>query len=136
MNKELFQTLLKPVIQSVQGKALDGELADTLNRDFPPQSELFKAIEAACHAAIEAGWMCAQGDSGRRFGRVIKPGPETGDLSVDVVHLKDFVGPHHSHPTGEICMTMPIDGGALFDGQGAGWCINPPGSAHNPTVSN
>ena len=79
--------------------------------------------------------MCAHGDEGRRFGRVIKPTPETCNLSVDVVQLKDIVGPHHSHPKGEICMTMPVSPDAKFDGGGAGWCVNEPGSAHSPTVS-
>jgi hypothetical protein len=79
--------------------------------------------------------MCSQGGEGRRFGRVIEPSPETGDLSVDVVQLRDIVGPHHSHPTGEICMIMPMTPDARFDGIGAGWCVNEPGSAHHPTVT-
>ena len=108
---------------------------DEFNCLFPPDGETFKAIEAACHAAIEAGWMCKHGKKMRRFGRVIKPGPETRSLSVDVVQLEDIVGPHHSHPKGEICMTMPVTPGAKFDGHGAGWCVNEPGSAHHPTVT-
>ena len=135
MNKEEFQSLITPVMQAIDGKTIDQQLADDLNRDFPPESEQFKAIGTACHDAIEAGWMCAHGDEGRRFGRVIKPAPETCNLSVDVVQLTNVVGPHHSHPTGEICMTMPVSPDAKFDGHGAGWCVNEPGSAHSPTVS-
>ena len=135
MNQEQFQSLMMPVMKAIDGKAIDQNLADDLNREFPPTSDVFKAIEAACHGAIEAGWMCAQGDEGRRFGRVIKPRPETCDLSVDVVQLKDVVGPHHSHPAGEVCLTMPVTPQAKFDGMGAGWCVNEPGSAHSPTVS-
>ncbi len=108
---------------------------DEFNCLFPPDGETFKAIEAACHAAIEAGWMCKHGKKMRRFGRVIKPGPETRSLSVDVVQLEDIVGPHHSHPKGEICMTMPVTPGAKFDGHSAGWYVNEPGSAHNPRVA-
>jgi len=63
-------------------------------------------------------------------------GPETNGLSIDVVDLKDIVGPHHSHPNGEICMTMPVTPGARFDGHDRGWCVYPPGSAHHPTVKN
>ena len=126
---------MMPVIEAIDGKAVDQELADSLNRQFPPQSGVFDAIEKACHEAIKAGWMCKYGDEGRRYGRVIKPAPETRDLSVDVVQLRDVVGPHHSHPRGEICMTMPVSKDARFDGHGAGWCVNAPGSAHNPTVS-
>ena len=135
MTPEQFHTLMQPVMDAVKGKALDQQLANELNRDFPPESEAFKAIDTACHEAMEAGWMCAHGDEGRRFGRVIEPSPSSHDLSVDVVQLKDIVGPHHSHPTGEICMTMPVTPTAKFDGQGAGWCVNEPGSAHSPTVT-
>ncbi len=135
MNQKTFQNLMMPVIEAISGKAVDQKMAEALNQEFPPDSEVFGNVEAACHAAIEAGWMCAHGDEGRRFGRVIKPSPETHDFSVDVVQLVDVVGPHHSHPTGEICMTMPVTDGAKFDGHDAGWCVNDPGSAHNPTVS-
>lgn len=135
MDQQQFQSLMTPVMQAIDGQAIDQKLADGLNREFPPHSDTFKAIEAACLDAIKAGWMCAHGDPGRRFGRVIKPASETCNLSVDVVQLNDFVGPHHSHPTGEVCMTMPLSPDAKFDGHGAGWCINEPGSAHSPTVS-
>jgi len=135
MNVDEFRTLMKPVIDAVAGKAIDASLADDLNRRFPPDGPEFQAVEKACHAAIEAGWMCSQGPEGCRFGRVIEAEPESANLSVDVVDLTDIVGPHHTHPTGEVCMTMPVTPGAKFDGHGAGWCVNPPGSAHNPTVT-
>jgi len=135
MNQDEFQSLMSPVITAIDGKTIDQKLAEDLNREFPASSEAFKSIEAACHAAIEAGWMCAHGEEGRRFGRVIKPTPETRNLSVDVVQLTDVIGPHHSHPTGEVCMTMPVSPDAKFDGHGAGWCVNEPGSAHSPTVT-
>ena len=135
MDLDQFRSLMKPIMGAVAGRAIDQALADDLNRRFAPESEAFQAIEAACHEAIRDGWMCSQGSEGRRFGRVIEPGPDTHDLSVDVVQLRDIVGPHHSHPTGEVCMTMPVTPTAKFDGQGAGWCVNEPGSAHHPTVS-
>ena len=135
MDIQQFKALIKPVIGATEGAALNDSLAEVLNRQFPPSGETFKSIESACHQAIEAGWMCSRGAAGRRYGRVIEPGPETAGLSVDVVQLEDVAGPHHSHPTGEICMTMPVTAGALFDGMGAGWCVNEPGSAHSPTVT-
>jgi hypothetical protein len=135
MDKQQFTSLMKPVIGVIAGRPVDQGVADELNRQFPPEGETFKAIEAACHSAIEAGWMCSRGAPGRRYGRVIEPGPETEELSVDVVQLTDIVGPHHSHPKGEICMTMPVSPTAKFDGHGAGWCVNEPGSAHHPTVT-
>lgn len=79
--------------------------------------------------------MCSQGEGNRRFGRIIEPAADTHDLSVDVVDLTEVVGPLHRHPTGEICMVMPLTEGARFDGKGAGWKCYKPGSAHRPTVS-
>lgn len=135
MNVEQFRALIAPVTGAIAGRPLEAALAEELQRRFPPGGEAFRAIEAACHAAIAAGWMCAQGGGNRRFGRVIAPGPQTADLSVDVVDLTDIVGPHHRHPNGEVCMVMPQTDGARFDGQGAGWKVYPPGSAHRPTVT-
>jgi hypothetical protein len=135
MNAAQFRTLIEPVAQAVAGRAIAPELGDELDRLFPPDGQVFRAIEAACHGAIAAGWMCAQGGEGRRFGRVIEPGPRTHGLSVDVVDLTDIVGPHHRHPDGEVCMVMPQTPTARFDGTGAGWKVYPPGSAHRPTVT-
>ncbi len=132
---ERLSELLAPITAALAGRAPSVQMSDELDRQFPPSSSEFKAIEAACHGAIAAGWMCAQGGAGRRFGRVIEPSPATHRLSVDVVELQDLVGPHHSHPTGEICMVMPQTEGARFDGKGAGWKVYPPGSAHRPTVA-
>ena len=69
MNKETFQNLMMPVMDAVSGKTVDQKMAEELNQQFPPGSDVFQNIEAACHAAIDAGWMCAHGDEGRRFGR-------------------------------------------------------------------
>ena len=135
MDPQQFKTLMEPVMEAIAGESLDQDLAHKLNQRFPADGETFKQIERACHAAISAGWMCDQGGPGRRFGRVIKPSAETHRLSVDVVDLDSIVGPHHSHPKGEVCMTMPVTAGAKFDGNGAGWCVNEPGSAHSPTVT-
>ena len=130
-----FKTLIKPVIDLVAETSIDANLGDELNRRFPPGGEVFDAIEKACDAAIAAGWMCANGDEKARWGRVIEPGEDTRGLSVDVVELSDLVGRHHSHPTGEVCMIMPITPDAKFDGLPRGWCVFEPGSGHHPTVS-
>ncbi len=136
MDSNKFQSLLQPVTSHIAGQVLNNALADDLNRQFPADGEIFEAIEQACHQAIADGWMCTQGAEGRRFGRVVEPSAATDMLSVDVVDLKDIVGPHHRHPTGEVCMIMPIDAGALFDGKGRGWCVYESDSAHHPTVTN
>lgn len=135
MNVDCFQKLLKPITDFVSNQAVDSDLAEKLNRRFPHNGEAFNAIEAACHQAISDGWMCGQGSAGRRFGRVIESTEETGRLSVDVVDLENIVGPHHRHPTGEICMIMPVTEEARFDGNARGWCVFEPGSDHRPTVT-
>jgi hypothetical protein len=135
MNISEFQTLLQPVTRLVADKQLDHNLTDELNHQFPPDGDAFAAIETACHEAIAAGWMCAQGAPGRRFGRIIEPSDQTGRLSVDVVELADIVGPHHRHPNGEVCMVMPVTAGARFDGNERGWCVYEAGSDHHPTVT-
>ena len=134
MDVATFQQLLKPLTKVVAGRPLDEALERKLEAGFPHDGDWFREVEAACHAAIGAGWMCTQGGEGRRFGRVIEASEATGNLSVDVVDLVDIVGPHHVHPNGEVCMVMPQNSGATFDGGGAGWQVNPPGSAHRPTV--
>ena len=120
----------------ISASAIDQDLETTLNAEFPPDSAIFSSIENACHAAISEGWMCSQGSEGRRFGRVVEPAEDTGMLSIDVVELTNIVGPHHRHPTGEVCMVMPASVDAMFDGKGRGWCVYEPGSAHRPTVTN
>ncbi len=135
MDQQQFKEFMGPVMEKISSGALDTELEADLNRAFPAGGDTFQAIEAACLEAIEQGWMCAEGNEGRRFGRVVETAPETHNLSVDVVDLTDIVAPHHRHPTGEVCMIMPLTEGARFDGHGIGWCVNPPGSAHHPTVT-
>jgi len=136
MNISDFKDLIKPVTDLVSDSKIDTTLAEELNRQFPPGGETFDSIEKACHAAVEAGWMCANGDEGGpRWGRVIEPGPETGGLSIDVVDLTDWVGSQHSHPKGEVCMVLPMTPNAKFNGVPRGWCAYEPGSAHHPTVS-
>ncbi|MDP6706762.1 MAG: DUF4863 family protein [Alphaproteobacteria bacterium] len=135
MTPKAFRELLQPVTQVIAGRPVDQALASALNQAFPTDGETFEAIAQACRQAIAAGWMCVEGGPGRRFGRIIETGAETGGLSVDVVDLENIAGPHHCHPTGEICMIMPQTPAAKFDGQGAGWKVYEPGSAHRPTVT-
>lgn len=132
---EGFKLLIATITERIAGKPLDQALARELNEAFPADGETFSTVERACHEAIEAGWMCDREAGGIRYGRVLRPGPETHGFSVDVVHMRDVVGPHHRHPAGEIDLVMPITPQARFDGHGAGWVVYPPDSAHHPTVS-
>ncbi len=135
MTPEAFREMMLPVTRAIAGRPVDRGLADHLNAVLPGDGEQVRAIEAACHDAIAAGWMCSQGGEGRRFGRVVEADDATSRLSVDVVDLTDVVGPHHRHPNGEICLVMPVTPAAKFDKRGRGWCVYPPGSAHRPTVT-
>ncbi len=132
MSLEDFQSLIGEVTGAISGKEISGALADELNARFPADGETFKSIQAACEAAVAEGWMCDREMGGIGFGRVIK---DIDGFSVDVVRMKDVVGPHHRHPNGEVDMVMPLSGDAEFDGSGAGWVVYGPGSAHKPTVS-
>ena len=96
---------------------------------------MYRSLKQACQAGVEEGWLCNREGGGLRYGRIFKPSPELHGYSVDVVDMKDVVGPHHVHPSGEIDLIMPIEGDALFNGHPAGWLVCPPGSTHSPTVS-
>ena len=135
MTVEEFRALIAKVTGAIEGRSINAGLQGTLNETVPADGPLFQEISDACHAAIKEGWMCAEGGGNRAWGRVIKPGPDTHGFSVDVVRMKDDKGPHHSHPTGEIDMIMPLDSAAKFDDHGAGWLVYDADSAHFPTVS-
>lgn len=135
MNPDRFRSMVAEVTSTIKDMPLDKDLESFLNEHFPPDGETFSALATACREAVAAGWMCDREHGGIRFGRVIKPGPETDGFSVDVVLMQDIVGPHHAHPGGEIDMIMPAEGDARFDGKSTGWLVYEPGSAHCPTVS-
>lgn len=135
MELQQFQTLVAGLTAAIAGRPLDAGLADWLNEHHGAGSDSYRQIFDACRSAIEAGWMCRHEAGGLRYGRVIKPVPETHGFSVDVVDMADLAGPHHVHPNGEIDLVMPLTEGARFDGHAAGWCVYGPGSAHRPTVS-
>ncbi len=135
MTPDEFHALLAPVAEWIRGKALDKGLQSDLNQAFPADGMVFKAIQRACHDAIDAGWMCNREAGSIRYGRVVKATDALAGCSVDVVEMENVKGPHHRHPKGEIDMIMPISAGAKFDGQGAGWLVYGPDSAHHPTVS-
>ena len=102
---------MSEVTAVIGDRAADADLAARLATEIGPDSDLFRRVETACHAGIEAGWICPHEAGGIRYGRVLKPADALGGYSVDVVHMRDVVGPHHRHPRGEIDMIMPIDAG-------------------------
>lgn len=130
-----FQHLLSRVTDTIAGKPLDKDLQAALNSNFPANGEIFKAIEAACHAGIEAGDVCKHERGGIRYGRVIDPTPALQGCSVDVVEMNEVAGPRHRHPQGEIDLIMPVDSEARFDDHPAGWLVYDAESVHAPTVT-
>ena len=135
MTPDNFAKLVADLTSRIEGRPLDAQLESDLNELFPPQSREYGDLLQACREAIQAGWMCNREGGGIKYGRVIKPGPQTHGFSVDVVDMQPLAGPHHRHPNGEIDLVMPLEPGAQFDGHGAGWVVYEPGSAHHPTVT-
>jgi hypothetical protein len=125
--------LLAPVIEEIADAAWDADLAVRLNARFPADGPLFAELEALCASGIGEGWMGLQGEEVRKGARVVEPGSETANMSIDVVQLIDFTGPHHRHPGGEVCAVMPAAAEGRFDGNPRGWAVYPPGSAHWPS---
>lgn len=130
-----FRDRIASLTSRIAGRALDGELQDWLNAGHGPGSETWRGLERSCREGVADGWLCEREAGGIRYGRVFKPDDGLQGFSVDVVDMDDCVGPHHSHPAGEIDLVMPLEGDARFDGHAAGWVVYPPGSAHFPTVS-
>ncbi|WP_343656543.1 DUF4863 family protein [Paraburkholderia caribensis] len=135
MSPQDFRRLIAGVTAQLDGRPLDASLAGWLNATWPAGSATYCELADACRAGVAEGWLCNREHGGIRFGRVIKPTPETHGFSVDVVDMQDMAGPHHVHPHGEIDLIMPLSDGATFDGHPAGWCVYGPGSAHRPTVA-
>lgn len=135
MSPEQFRTQIAALTAQLAGRPLDAALDAWLNAEHGPTSASYRALREACETGVREGWLCEREGGGIRYGRIFKPAPELHGFSVDVVDMNNVAGPHHSHPTGEIDLIMPLDEGALFDGRPGGWVVCPPGSAHRPTVS-
>lgn len=136
MSLATFEEKIREVTTAIAGLPVEPALSATLEAKFPPGSETFETIMALCRQGIAEGWLCQREAGGIRYGRPVKPGPDTAGFSVDVVLMDSLAGPHHGHPNGEIDMIIPETPGATFDGKGEGWLVYGPDTAHHPTVSN
>jgi hypothetical protein len=132
--QEQFRALIAEVTTQLRDKPLNAALRSWLNEAIGPETPLYQRLKAACEAGVAAGWLCKQQRGNVRFGRVFEPADDLHGFSVDVVEMNEVVGRHHVHPRGEIDLVIPQQGDAHFDGQGAGWTVYGPGSAHRPTV--
>ncbi|HEY5740587.1 MAG TPA: DUF4863 family protein [Gammaproteobacteria bacterium] len=136
MSESEFRQQMVELTARIAGKPLDADLQDWLNRELGADSEEFQRLQDSCRQGVAEGWLCQREAGGIRYGRVYRPDDELHGFSVDVVDMDDCVGPHHRHPQGEIDLVMPLEDGALFDDQPAGWVVYAAGTAHHPTVSN
>lgn len=130
-----FQSAVAEITSWLAGRRVGEDLTTTLNEAFPASGDTFQRLATACREGVRAGWLANRGDEPLKWGRVIKPGPDTHGFSVDVVRMTDVAGPHHAHPQGEVDMILPLDPDARFDGRGEGWLVYGPTSAHAPTVT-
>jgi hypothetical protein len=130
-----FIAHLAEVTEAIGTAKLGPELEDRLNKEFPAGGAWFATATQLCRRGSTEGWLCGREAGGIKFGRAAPAAGATHGMSIDVVDMDDVIGPHHTHPNGEIDLVMPLDSGAQFDGKGAGWKVYPPGSAHYPTVS-
>lgn len=135
MSIEAFTTAITQVAQRIDGLPVEPGLAETLRREFPPDSDAFRTLETLTRQGVTEGWLANREAGGIQYGRVIKPSPASHGFSVDVVVMTDIEGPHHAHPNGEIDLILPETEGARFDGAGRGWLVYGPGSRHKPTVT-
>lgn len=135
MSQALFRAQIAQLTAQLAGRPLDAALDAWLNAEHGPASETYGALRRSCETGVAEGWLCNREAGGIRYGRVFKPADDLHGFSVDVVDMRDIVGPHHVHPEGEIDLIMPVEGDARFDGRPAGWLVLPPGSAHRPTVT-
>jgi len=133
--QQSFTAAIATITARIGEHKLDGDLQSFLNESFPPGGEAFDDLATLCRQGIDEGWLCDREHGGVRFGRILKPGPETHGFSVDVVQMEDIAGPYHGHPNGEIDMVIPESADAQFDGQGQGWLVYEADSEHYPTVS-
>jgi Domain of unknown function (DUF4863) len=136
MTPETFRSQIATLAAQLDGRPLDATLDAWLNAEHGAGSTTYRQLMASCQAGVAEGWLCDREGGGIRYGRIFKPADDLHGFSVDVVDMAEVVGPHHTHPNGEIDLIMPIEGDALFDGRPAGWLVCAPGSAHRPTVSN
>ncbi|WP_244789229.1 DUF4863 family protein [Cupriavidus pauculus] len=136
MSPKDFREHVADLAAQLAGRPLNTELADWLNAQHGVGTTTYELLRTACDIGVAEGWLCDREGGGIRYGRIFKPADDLFGFSVDVVDMNNLAGPHHTHPTGEIDLIMPIDSDAEFDGHRAGWLVYPPGSSHSPTVSN
>jgi hypothetical protein len=126
----------RPLLDAARGVALDDPIAARLEltRRFDPRGNQARELNAKLVELLRQGEIANRGELPVKYGRAAKATPETGDFSIDVVHMNG-AGPLHRHPNGEVNWCVALDGEPTFMGQPAGWVVERPGSQHVPTVA-
>lgn len=135
MPSSQFRQQIADLTAQLAGRELNTALQTWLNQEHGVNSSTYQQLKQSCEQGVAEGWLCNREGGGIRYGRIFKPADDLAGFSVDVVDMQDLIGPHHSHPKGEIDLIMPIEGDALFDQHPAGWLVYPAGSVHHPTVT-
>ncbi|HED65866.1 MAG TPA: DUF4863 family protein [Planctomycetes bacterium] len=128
--------VFRPLLEAARGLDLsDAEGSEALlGERFDPEGEAGQALRARLLELLEAGEIANRGEAPLRWGRALKPSPESDGFSVDVVDMA-AAGPEHRHPRGEIDYCIALEGEPTFDGRPPGWVVLPEGSVHTPTVA-
>ena len=126
----------QPLLEAARGIDLSDASAaeEELRRRLDPASDAARELNAKLVSLLEAGEIANRGELPVRWGRVAKASAETGDYSIDAVHMTG-PGPRHRHPRGEIDWCIALDGEPTFDGRTAGWVVFTEDSVHVPTVA-
>jgi hypothetical protein len=128
--------VFRPLLDAAAGIRPDEpqSAARELTRRFDPHGPAAAELNGRLVELLQRGEIAARGELPVKYGRVTKATPESGDFSIDVVHMNG-AGPSHRHPNGEINYCVALEGSPTFMGQPAGWVVEPPGSTHVPTVA-
>ncbi|MEZ5479401.1 MAG: DUF4863 family protein [Thiolinea sp.] len=108
MSIEHFRTQLSALTEQLAGRPVDHELQTWLNAQHGVDSATYQQLKQSCEQGVQEGWLCEREAGGIRYGRVFKPADDLHGFSVDVVDMDNVVGPHHSHPNGEVDLVMPL----------------------------
>ncbi len=130
----MLETFL-PLLEAARGVELsDATNAErALNDRLDPEGPRGREIKEALLALLESGQIANRGEPPVKWGRALKPTPESYGFSVDVVDMTG-PGPRHRHPKGEVDYCIALDGEPTFDGRAPGWVVMPEDSIHVPSV--
>ncbi len=125
----------RPLLEAAKGLDLSdpARAVAELRRRFDPNGPGANALHQQLLALLESGQIAQRGALPVCYGRVSKAVDETGDFSIDVVHMNG-AGPLHTHPAGEVNYLLPLEGKPTFENTAAGWVVMAPGSKHVPAV--